>query len=292
MNIEDIQNFVEVAEAGGVSPAAQRLGVAKSVVSRRLVRLETELGVQLVARTTRGAALTEAGAAFREHAMRMLAEFDSAMETVLPTGVLRGRFRVAAPVSLGPAYFGPVLADMARKHPQLSIHTCYSDRMVDLVGEGYDCGIRVGHLQDSNLKARRVGDIFGKLVASPDYVAAHGAPEAPDELLAHECLMHGTESWRFIDGDKVITVHPRGKFKADDPVARVVAAVAGVGLGYLPDCLIDEHLASGALVPVMERYPPQSAGIFVVRPPSQHANQKIRVLTDMLIDYVGKQPRG
>jgi DNA-binding transcriptional LysR family regulator len=290
LNIEDLQNFVEVAEAGGISPAAQRLGVAKSIVSRRLVRLETELGVQLLARTTRGAALTEAGAAFREYANRILAELDAARETILPNGALRGRFRIAAPVSLGPAYFGPVLAQMARNHPHLSIHTSYSDRIVDLIGEGFDCAIRVGHLQDSNLKARRVGDIYGKLVASPDYIAAHGVPEAPSDLLAHECLMHGAESWRFMDGDKTVAVHPRGSFKADNPIARVAAAIAGLGLGYLPDCVIDEYLASGALVPVMERYPPQPAGIYIVRAPGQHANPKIRVLTDMLIAHIDRRP--
>lgn len=288
LNIEDLQNFVEVAEAGGVSPAAQRLGVAKSIVSRRLVRLETELGVQLLARTTRGAALTEAGAAFREYAGRMLAELDAAMENILPDGSLRGRFRVAAPVSMGPDCFGPVLARMARQHPLLSIHTSYSDRLVDLVGEGFDCAIRVGHLPDSNLKARRVGDIHGKLVASPDYIAAHGAPQAPDDLLAHECLMHGTESWRFLDGDAIVTIHPRGTFKADNPIARVAAAVEGLGLGYLSDSLIDGHLASGALVPVMERHPPQPAGIYVVRPPGNHANPKIRVLTEILSMHLGR----
>lgn len=288
MNIDDIRNFVEVAEAGGVSLAAQRLGLAKSVVSRRLVRLEAAIGVQLLARTTRGAALTEAGTAFRDHAMRILAELDAAMENVQPAGALRGRFRIAAPVSLGPEYIGPVLAEMARNHPLLSIHTSYTDRVVDLVGEGYDCAIRLGHLRDSNLKARCVGDIHGKLVASPDYVARHGAPDTPDDLLAHACLMHGTESWRFMDGSKTLTVHPRGSFKADHPAARVAAAVSGLGLGYLPDCLIDPYLASGALVQVMASYPPTSAGMYVVRPPSQHANPKIRVLTDMLIAHRDK----
>ena len=176
MDIEDLQTFVAVADAGGVSAAARRLGVSKSIVSRRLFRIEAELGVQLLARTTRGAALTEAGITFRDHAARASAEIDTARETILPTGELRGRLRVAMPLTFGPTHFAPVLAEMAHQHPQLHIHTSYSDRFVDLIAEGFDCAIRVGYLQDSNLIAKRVGPIYGKLVASPDYIKAHGSP--------------------------------------------------------------------------------------------------------------------
>lgn len=288
MDIEDLRTFVEVADAGGVSPAARRLGVSKSIVSRRLGRLEAELGVLLLARTTRGAALTEAGLTFRDHAARACAEIDSARETILPAGELRGRLRVAAPLTFGPTHFASVLADMARRHPQLHVHTVYSDRFVDLVGEGFDCAIRVGYLQDSNLIARCVGPLYGKLVASPDYIAAHGAPETPDELADHQALMQGTERWQFMDGDAIVTVHPRGRFKADNGTALLAAAIAGLGIGWLPDGLTDEHLASGALVPVMTRYPPPPAGIYVIRPPGQYPTRKVRVLTELLIECFGQ----
>lgn len=230
LDIEELRTFVEVADAGGVSTAARRLGLTKSLVSRHLARLEAELGVQLLARTTRGAALTEAGATFRDYAARVCAEIDVARETILPAGELRGRLRVAVPISFGPTHFAPMLAEMARRHPLLQIHTCYSDRFVDLITEGYDCAIRVGYLQDSNLVARRVGAIYGKFVASPDYIKAHGAPETPEELLAHEALMQGTESWQLMDGDKIITVRPQGRFKADNGIALVAAATAGLGI--------------------------------------------------------------
>ena len=146
MDLEELRTFVEVADASGITAAAVRLGVAKSVVSRRLIKLEARLGVQLLARTTRGAALTEAGVTFRDHAARVCAEMDLAVEAVRPAGELRGRLRVAAPLSFGPTHFAPLLGEMARRNPQLHIQTCYSDRFVDLVAEGYDCGIRVGHL--------------------------------------------------------------------------------------------------------------------------------------------------
>ncbi|MGY2251321.1 LysR family transcriptional regulator [Pseudomonas reactans] len=290
MDIEELQTFVEVADAGGVSPAAVRLGVSKSIVSRRLARLEAELGVQLLARSTRGAALTEAGATFRDYAARVCAEMDVAREAILPAGALRGRLRVAAPLSFGPTHFAPVLAEMARRHPQLHIQTCYSDRFVDLIAEGYDCAIRVGYLQDSNLIARCIGPIKGKLVASPGYIQAHGAPQKPEELIAHQALMQSTEAWQFLDGDKVVAVRPQGRFKADSGVALVAAAVAGLGIAYLPDCLTHDCLASGALVPIMTAYPPPPAGAYMVRPAGQHPAQKIRVLTELLIEYFGTSP--
>lgn len=291
MDIEDLRTFVEVADAGGVSPAARRLGVSKSIVSRRLARLEAALGVQLLSRTTRGAALTEAGAAFRDHAARACAEIDAAMETLAPEGELSGRLRVAVPLSFGPTHFAPILAEMACRHPRLHVHASYSDRFVDLVAEGYDCAIRVGYLPDSTLVARRVGPLHGKLVASPAYIATHGTPERPEDLASHQALMQGTETWTFVDGNRIVAVHPRGRFKADNATALAAAAVAGLGIAWLPDGIVDAHVASGALVPVMTRHPPPPAGIYVVRPPGPHPARKVRVLTDLLIECFGQAPQ-
>ena len=291
LDIEELRTFVEIADAGGVSPAARRLGVSKSIVSRQLARLEAELGVQLLARTTRGAALTEAGVIFRDHAAKVCAEIDAAREMLLPDGELCGRLRVAAPLTFGPTHLASVLADMARRHPQLHIHTQYSDRFVDLIAEGFDCAIRFGYLQDSNLIARLVGPIHGRLVASPDYIKAHGSPEKPDELVAHQALMQGTEAWQLTDGNKIITVRPQGRFKADNGAALAAAALAGLGIAWLPDGITHDHVASGALVPVMTRYPPPPAGVYVVRPPGQHPARNVRVLTELLIKCFEQAPQ-
>lgn len=291
LDIEDLRTFVAVADAGGVSAGARRLGISKSIVSRRLFRIEADLGVQLLARTTRGAALTEAGSTFRDHAARASAEIDTAREAILPTGELRGRLRVAMPLSFGPTHFSPVIAEMAQRHPQLHVHTSYSDRFVDLIAEGFDCAIRVGYLPDSNLIAKRVGPISGKLVASPDYIRTHGSPETVDQLIDHQALMQGTETWQFMDGDRIVTVQPQGRFKADNATALAAAAAAGLGIAWLPDCVTHDYVASGALVPVMTRYPPPSAGAYVVRPPGQHPARKVRVLTDMLIAYFARHPQ-
>lgn len=290
MDIEDLQTFVAVADAGGVSAAARRLGISKSIVSRRLLRVEADIGVQLLARTTRGAALTEAGVTFRDHAARASAEIDTAREAILPTGGLRGRLRVAMPLTFGPTHFAPVLAEMARRHPQLHVHTSYSDRFVDLIAEGFDCAIRGGYLQDSNLIAKRVGPIRGKLVASPDYIKAYGSPASPDEIAAHQALMQGTEAWQFLDGDKIVSVQPQGRFKADSATALAAAALAGLGIAWLPDCVTYAHVTSGALVPIMTRYPVPPGAAYVVRPPGQHPTRKVRVLTEMLIEYFAQNP--
>lgn len=283
--LEDIETFSVVADAGGVSAAARRLGVAKSIVSRRLLRLETELGVQLLARTTRGAVLTEAGSLFREHAARISAEMDAAREELAPTGELRGRLRIAAPLSFAATVVAPALAELGRRHPRLQVQAAYSDRFVDLAAEGFDAAIRIGYLGDSNLIARRLGPVSGKAVASPSYIAEHGAPETTEELLGHEALMQGTESWRFIEGDKTILVRPQGRFKADNGTALLVAALAGLGVAYLPDRLTEAHVASGALVAVMTRYRVPDGGVFLVRPQGQKPSRKLRALTDILIEH-------
>ncbi|EWY36073.1 LysR family transcriptional regulator [Skermanella stibiiresistens SB22] len=283
MDMEELRTFVEVADTGSVTAAALRLSVSKSIVSRRLARLEADLGVQLLARTTRGAGLTEAGITFREHAAKICAEIDIARETILPAGELRGSFRIAAPLTFGPTHFAPVIAAMARLNPQLQVRACYTDRFVDLIGEGFDCAIRIGHLTDSTLLARKVGYTPALYVATPEYIERHGAPETPEEFEKHDVVMQGTETWLALDGDKVITLKPHGRFKADNAVALVASALAGIGLAGLPRELIIEHLESGALVPVMKQYPPPTLGIYVVRPPGNHSSRKVRVLTEMMV---------
>lgn len=287
MNTQDLRTFVEVADAGGVTAAARRLGIAKAIVSRQLIRLETDLGIQLLARTTRGASLTEAGATFREYAAKVIADLDTARETIMPDGELRGRLRIAAPLSFGPTHLAPVLAQLGRQHPSLHIQTCYSDRHVNLIEEGFDCAIRFGRPAPSTLLSRRIAPLYASLVASPDYLARYGAPEKPEDLLNHEAILQGTEPWDFLDGDEIITLNVQGRFKADNGVAIMAAAIEGLGIACLPDGLIIDHLASGALVRVMPNYPTPVYGIFVIRPPRQHPLPKVRILTELLIDRLG-----
>ena len=288
MEIEDIQAFVAVADAGGLSPAAGRLGVSKSIVSRRLARLEKSLGATLLTRNTRGAALTEAGATFREHAARIAAEADAARDALSPTGSVRGRLRVALPLSFGATHFAPVLAQLAARYPELEIQSSFSDRLVDLVSEGFDAAIRLGMLDDSNLVARRIAPFGGKLVASPDYLAKHGTPHDVDELLEHATINRINDEWSLMHDGERITVHPRNtRFTADNGAALVPAALAGLGIALMPNFLVNEHLLSGALVEVMPDYPMPEAGVYVVRPPGGSAPCKVRVLIDIMVERFG-----
>jgi DNA-binding transcriptional LysR family regulator len=287
-DVDDLETFVAVADAGGVSAAARRLGVAKSIVSRKLSRLETSFGAQLLARTTRGAALTEAGVILRDHAARVIAELDSAREAILPTGELRGRLRIAAPLSFS-AQLAPVIAELGRRHPLLHIHTSYADNFVDLVSGGFDAGIRVGYLADSSLVARKIGPVRGYLVASPDYLAEYGSPLSPQDLHQHEALTQETEVWRLVVDQKTIVIHPQGRFKADNGAALAAAAIAGLGIAALPGFLVEDHLASGALIALLPECQIPEPGIFVVRPPGAQASRKVKVLTEVLQEFFAQK---
>lgn len=296
ISFEDMQTFVEVADGGGITVAAKRLGLPKSIVSRRLVRLESELGVQLLARTTRGASLTEAGASFREHAARMCLEMDVAREEMLPTGELRGRLRVAVPSSFGPGHFAPALAELARRHPLLQLHAHYSDRYVDLVADGFDCGIRVGYLQDSSLTARKIGVFPVGLFANPEYLRVHGVPQKPSDLLEHQAILQGTESWKISDGSRTVVVSGQGRFKADSAAGIAEGTAVGLGIAALPVVIAQSYLEAGTLTPIMEQYSLPEVGIYIVRPPGSHVSRKVRVLIDFFVErfatVTGEAPRG
>ncbi len=293
MEIEDIQAFVAVADAGGLSPAASRLGVSKSIVSRRLARLEKSLGTTLLTRNTRGATLTEAGATFREHATRIAGEADAARDALSPTGTVRGRLRVSAPLSFSATHFAPVLAELATRYPELEIQASFSDRKVDLVSEGFDAAIRLGVLEDSTLVARRIASFGGKLVASPVYLQTHGTPRTPEELLTHHTVNRINDEWPLEHEGRVIRLHPRARFTADNGAALVPAVLAGLGIGMLPDFLIHDHLVKGDLVAVMPEYPMPEAGVYVVRPAGGSAPCKVRVLIDILAEkFAGQKCTG
>ncbi len=283
MEIEDLRAFLEAANAGGVNAAARRLGVAKSIVSRRVLRLEQQLGVQLLARTTRGAALTEAGALFRDHVANICAIFDNAREELAPDGELQGLLRIAAPASFGPQ-LAPTLAELARRHPALHVHIRFNDRYADLVAEGFDCGVRVGYLRDSNLVTRKIGELPVRLYASPAYIAAHGAPTTPAEIADHAAITPGVDTWNFRRGSNTVAVRPQGRFKADNAFVIAEAAVRGIGIATLGEIIAAPYVASGALTAIMTGYSLPPVGIYVVRPPGAHLPRKVRVLIELLVE--------
>jgi DNA-binding transcriptional LysR family regulator len=291
-DLNDVRAFLEVSRSGSFGQAARVLGLSKSMVSRRIVRLERSLGAQLLNRTTRGVVVTEAGATFAAHAQRALAELETAQEALRPDGSdLTGQLRIAAPLSFGTTHVAPVLAELALRHPQLRIYASYSDRRVDLMAERYDVAIRLGALPDSSLVARRIAPLYGAVVASPEYVAKHGTPVTLADLAGHEAVIQGTTTWRFLDGKREVNISMRGRFESDSGEATVAAALAGVGLAFLPTFLAGEHLASGRLVALLTQHRIPEFGLYVVRPPpAAHMPRKIRVLTDILVEKFGGEP--
>ena len=292
MELEDLRTFVEVADTGGVASAARRLGLSKSIVSRHVSRLEDALGTQLLARTARGSTLTEAGATFREHALRIVAEIETACETLSPEGEVRGLLRVAAPLSFGITKLPPVFAELAKRHPLLHLDTAYSDRFVDIVGEGFDCAIRLGALPVSSLVAKRIFTFQARMVASPGYLAARGVPKTMDDLADHEIVARKGEVWPLRDGEKSVSFRPHGRFTVDNGEAVLAAVLAGVGVAGLPDFLVDGHIAAGRLVPVMADYVIADLGMYVVRPPGSFPVRKVRALIDILTEYFGRTSSG
>jgi DNA-binding transcriptional LysR family regulator len=287
-DLEDIRAFCEVADSGSLTRAALRLRMSKSMVSRRLARLEAELGTPLLARTTRGLSLTEAGGDFRPYAERIVAELQSARDALSRQGEASGRLRVTAPLSFGNAHLAPVLAELALRHPRLEISTSYSDRVADIVGEGLDAAVRIGHLPDSSLIARRIAPVRALLVASPDYLARRGTPRTPADLAGHEAIVHGDSVWQFRHAGRTVTIRPRGRFAADSGSAEVAAVVAGLGLNAMPAFLAGPALRRGELVTLLDDYEIPPAGLYVVRPPpADPLPNKVRALTEIMVEKFG-----
>ncbi|PVE21740.1 LysR family transcriptional regulator [Microvirga sp. KLBC 81] len=294
IDLEDLRSFVEVVENGGFNRAAARLGISKSIISRRIARLEADLGTRLLTRTTRGISPTEAGIEFKQRSERILAELEEAREIAVQQGdSVRGRLRLSAPLSFGVRHVVPVLADLAKRHPELEFDVSYSDRVVDVVGERLDAAIRIGSLKDSSLVARRIAPVHAVLVASPGYLARHGRPSDPQDLSAHECLIYTgrlDSDWHFQSGKRRISVRPEGRMKSDSGEAILQWAIAGLGIAETPSFLVSDAIASGALEPLLLDYQTPEYGIYVVRPPGSYVPAKVRVLVDALVERFGGKP--
>ncbi|MXQ13338.1 LysR family transcriptional regulator [Microvirga makkahensis] len=292
--LEDLRSFVEVVDSGGLNRAAARLGVSKSIVSRRITRLEAELGTRLLTRTTRGISPTEAGAEFKARCDRILSEIEEARDAVAQQGrSVRGRLRLSAPLVFGVRHLVPVLGDLARLHPALELDVSYTDRVVDLLGERFDAAIRIGSLSDSSLVVRRIAPVHAVLVASPDYLSRHGRPSTPRDLTAHECLIYTgslVPEWQFETGRRRVSIRPEGRLRSDSGEAILQWAIAGLGIADLPSFLVSDAIASGALEPLLPDHPRPEYGIHVVRPPGSHVPGKVRVLIDTLVERFGGTP--
>jgi DNA-binding transcriptional LysR family regulator len=294
IEMEDMRSFAEVVEAGGFSRAAKRLGISKSIVSRRIAKLEAELGVRLLSRTTHGVSATEAGLDFKARVDRIVGEFDEAREAMAhQQGEVVGRLRLTAPVTFGTRHVAPLLAEMSERHPRLEIDLSLSDRKVDLVAERFDAAVRIGTLEDSSLVVRRLAPVRSALVASPDYLAEFGYPETPQDLVRHQCLAHAGEAaadWTFRSGKRWVSVRPQSRLRADNGETILEWAIAGSGIAQLPTFLLADAIERQQLLPVLTAFPTPEVGLYVLRPPGHVVPGKVRALVDLLVARFGGEP--
>lgn len=287
-DLDDLRAFVSVLDHGSFSRAARTLGVANSIISRRISRLEADLGVPLLHRTTRGVSATDAGLEYQRRGAKVLSDLAEARDVVTRArdGVV-GRLRVSLPLSFGIRYITPVLSRLANAHPGLELDISYSDRISDLVADRFDVAVRLGNLKDSTLVSRRLGPITLSLVASPAYCSAHGLPGTPDALADHDCVLYSgpreRPPWSFTLGDRRWSVQPSGRVQADNGEALLQMALGGVGIVLLPDFLAALPLRSGQLVAVLPDFQVPEEGVFVVRPPASYVSTPLKVLTDALV---------
>ncbi len=290
---DDVKTFLAVAEAGGLSRAAHRLATSKSVVSRRIARLEDDLGARLLTRSNRGVVVTEAGEALRQRARTAFDELDGALlDAAQNQRELTGLLRVTAPIAFGTSHLSPMLADLMETHPRLRVDLSLSDKRVDILAEGFDVAVRMGSLADSALVARRIAPLRLAVLASPAYLARRGIPARPRDLADHDCIVYTVpdgDLWRFHDGPRVTSIRVAGRFRSDSPAAMRAAAVAGHGIVGLPTFMLGTEIADGALVPLLADYPVSEAGLYAIRPPGV-APAKTRAFIDALAARFGPEP--
>jgi DNA-binding transcriptional LysR family regulator len=286
---ESMDNFIRVVEAGSITGAADRLGVAKSAVSRRLKELEGHLGVELFHRTTRRMNLTETGRAFYHQSVRIL---DDVLEAELSTskahGTLKGSLKVALPSSFGLLHMGPAIQEFLKEHPQIEFDLDFNDREVDLIQEGFDLAIRIAKLPDSSLIARRLAPIRTVLCASPEYLERMGTPQTPDELINHQCLVysliHDFEHWHLTDNkDELFKVKIRPNMKATSGEFLGGAAVEGQGIVFTPTFIVYKEIERGALVPILKDYKLAKIDAYAIYPQTRHLSKRVRAFVDFLV---------
>ncbi len=291
-----IEAFVQVAETASFSEAARRLRTSKSVVSRQVSALETELGARLIHRTTRSLTLTEAGQGYLGRVGQILADLAEANLAVTQLQAApRGTLRVNAPMSFGFLHLAPALPDFQARYPEVALDVSMNDRFVDLVDEGFDVAVRIAALQDSSLIARRLAAIQLAVCASPDYLKAHGTPCVPQDLHAHTCIVNSNIAsayeWKFVDAQgKPLVVKVNSKIAINNGDAMRVAALGGVGLTVLPTFIVGRDLQAGTLVSVLADFMPQHLGLHALYPHARHLSPKVRAFVDFLAERFGPRP--
>ena len=293
---EDMQAFTAVVETGSFTAAAERLKANKSAVSRRVSALEERLGAQLLKRTTRTLNLTETGRSFYERSARLLADLDEAESAVAQEqGELRGRLRIALPLSFGLLHMTTPINEFARLHPRVEFDLDLSDRHIDLIQEDIDVAVRIGRLTDSSLIARRLFKSQFVVSASPAYLEENGAPQSPADLADHRCLTYSNlvdaDKWTWIDDHgrrQQVNVHV--VLAANNGEMLSKSAANGLGIVMQPTFIAHEFIRDGALVKVLPDYSWPETTAYAVYPPTRQLSYRVRAFIDFLADYFNGTP--
>lgn len=292
-DVEGLALFARVAELGSFSAAAADAGLSKATVSKVIARLEARLGASLFHRTSRRLSLTETGRVLAVRAAAILAEGEAAeAEAAATSATPRGRVRLAAPMSFGLGHLAPALPDFLALYPEIVVDLHLDDAIVDLVAGGFDAALRIGALQDSSLRSRRLAPVPRAIVAAPAYLARAGSPARPRELKDHACLCYAYlpsgADWRFLGPDGAEeSVRVSGPLRANNADALVPALVAGLGIAVQPEFMIAEELASGAVVRILPGWAPPPISLHLVSPPSTPRPAKVAALLDFLAARFG-----
>ena len=289
MRADDLILFSQVVEMGSFSKVAEQNNLTNSVVSKRIARLEEEIGVQLLYRTTRKLTLTEAGKAILHGAKNVKQATQEAMDAVSGFGEnVSGHIKMSVPSISGDLILADAVAEFCNMHPGLTVDMSLDNRFVDLVNDGFDLVIRTGYLEDSSLIARHILDSQWVVCASPSYIARNGKPLIPTDLVKHNCLQYayqttGASEWQFIregqGGNKYI-VRVSGSFSTDNATALRKAALGGHGIAYVPRCLVYHDIRNGQLVDLFPDIVGKKLGIYAVYPFTRQPPNKIKMLIE------------
>lgn len=294
-DFEGLALFAKVAEEGSFAAAARALGLSVATVSRAVARLEDRLGSRLFNRTSRRISLTGFGRELAERAQQLLADAEAAERLALESARSpRGLIRLAAPMSFGLRWIGPLLPDFFRRFPEISVDLHLSDEQVDLVGAGFDAAIRIAVLDDSSLVARKIAPVRRFILASPAYIARYGRPQHPHDLIAHHCLGYAFRArrdvWRLstASGEEV-TVEPTGFLRVTNSDALLPTLLDGMAIAELPDFIAAAHLASGALQIVLPDWRFAEGGVYFVTPTARARAAKVEALAGFVQERLGGQ---
>jgi DNA-binding transcriptional LysR family regulator len=292
--LKQIESFVSVATKGSLTAAALAEGVAPAVMGRRIDALEARLGVKLLLRTTRRLTLTHEGSAFLEDCQRLLSDLAGA-EAAVSAGGLKasGHLRITAPAGFGRRHVAPLVPSFLAEHPDLAVSLNLSDRVLDIVNEGFDCAVRVGDLPDSSLVSTRLADNRRLCVASPAYLKRAGTPKHPNELGRHACLMLSSEAsqtrgWAFLIEGELTHLRPQGRLDCSDGQVLHDWSLAGLGLAWRSTWEVDADIAAGRLISVLDDFAAPPNGIFAVFPHAKHLPLRVRLWIDHLRAHYGQ----